>query len=65
MSANDFCEWLVFMKLSDAGAQRALGIGSRNTLIRYKTDGAPEYIGLACAALAFGLPSWKVPAWAG
>ena len=59
MTAKDFCAWLEHMGYNDAAATRALGLGSRNTLVKYKAEGAPAYIALACAALAFGLPAWK------
>jgi len=62
MTAKDFCAWLDHMKLNDSAATRALGLGSRHTLARYKTQGAPRHIALACAALAFGLPPWKAAA---
>lgn len=35
---------------------RALEL-SRNTVAKYKVEGAPARIGFACAALAFGLPA--------
>ncbi|WP_028035871.1 hypothetical protein [Chelativorans sp. J32] len=59
MEAKDFTAWLDHMQFSDAEAARRLGLGSRNTIAKYKVEGAPEYIGLACAALAYGLPAWK------
>jgi hypothetical protein len=61
MTADDFNAWLAHMKLNDAQATRALGLGSRNTLVKYKAEGAPGYIALACAALAYGLPAWRRP----
>lgn len=30
-----------------------------NQIRVWKANGAPGYIGLACAALAFGLPAWR------
>jgi hypothetical protein len=59
MSAEDFNAWLAAMRLNDSKATLALGLGSRHTLIRYKAEGAPLYIGLACAALARGMPIWS------
>lgn len=61
MTAKEFNDWLEHMKLNDAAATRALGLGSRNTVVKYKLEGAPVYIALACAALAFGLPAWRKP----
>ena len=59
MSAEDFNAWLEHMNFNDAAATRALGLGSRNTLVKYKAEGAPVYVALACAALAYGLPAWR------
>ncbi|KNY16933.1 hypothetical protein AKG11_11470 [Shinella sp. SUS2] len=59
MTADDLNAWLEHMKFNDAEATRRLGLGSRNTLAKYKVEGAPLHIGLACGALAFGLPPWK------
>ena len=56
MTGKAFCAWLEQMKLSDRTAVVALGLGSRNTIAKYKVEGAPLYIALACAALARGLP---------
>lgn len=58
MLGKDFAAWIEHMKLSDSEAARRLGI-SRTSLIKYREEGAPVYIGLACAALAFGLPPWR------
>jgi len=54
MPAADFLAWLKAMNLNDSKAAQALGLGSRNTLVKYKIEGAPRYIALACAALAAG-----------
>ncbi|WP_022697909.1 helix-turn-helix transcriptional regulator [Euryhalocaulis caribicus] len=59
MKAEDFRAWLEFEELMDATAARILGIGSRNTLAKYKKEGAPTYIGLACAAYSAGMDEWK------
>lgn len=58
MSADDFNAWLDHMGISGLEAARRLGV-SKNTVPRYKIEGAPLHIGLACAALAFGLPPWR------
>lgn len=46
------------MSWSDAEAMRQLEIGSRHTMIKYKSEGTPRHIALACAALIRGLPPW-------
>lgn len=58
MSADDFRAWMIHMKLNKAATSRTLGL-SRTTIDNYLERGAPSHIGLACAALAFGLPAWK------
>ena len=64
MSATDFTAWLAHMKATQkwtgARCARELGCGI-NQISRWKARGAPPYIGLACAALAFGLPAWGQP----
>ena len=57
MTADDFTAWMKHMGFSIADVTRALGLG-RNTVPRYMKEGAPDHIGYACAALAFGLPKW-------
>ncbi|MBC38906.1 MAG: hypothetical protein CMH91_07570 [Oceanicaulis sp.] len=61
MTGKDFTAWLDHMGFKDAQAARALGGMSRNSIKKYKDEGAPYHIGLACAALAYGLPPWKAP----
>lgn len=41
-----------------ATAAKALDL-SRGSVMKYQREAAPGYIGLTCAALAFGLPEWK------
>lgn len=60
MDAKDFAAWIDHMNISDAEAARRLDI-ARNSVAKYRREGAPGYIGLACAALAFGLPTWRRP----
>jgi len=55
MNAKEFCDWMARMDLNNLEAAAALGI-SRNTVPRYKKEGTPLYIDLACAALSYGLP---------
>lgn len=62
MTAADFSAWVDLMKAtrkwSAAQCARELGCGV-NQITRWRASGAPPYIGLACAAIAFGLPPWK------
>jgi len=62
MSASDFSAWVALMKerhrWTAMECARQLGCG-RNQIARWCDKGAPAYIGLACAALAYGLPSWR------
>lgn len=58
MTANDFCAWLKAMKISGAEAARLLGV-TANTITRYRREGAPQTVGLACAALYHRLKEWK------
>ena len=57
MTANEFCEWLRAMRISGAEAARLLNVNV-NTITRYKRDGAPHAIGLACAAIFHRLKPW-------
>lgn len=58
MTANEFCDWLKAMKISGAQAARLLGVNV-NTITRYKREGAPQTVGLACSALYHRLEEWK------
>ena len=58
MTANEFSAWLKAMKISGAEAARLLGVNV-NTITRYKRDGAPQTVALACAALYHRLEEWK------
>ncbi len=58
MSGHDLTKWVEHMGCTKKGAARMLGI-SRTSLDRYLQEGAPVTVGLACAALAFGLPVWR------
>jgi len=58
MDAKDFTAWQAHMGFNDSETSRRLGI-TRKTIAKYKTDGAPLHVALACAALAFGLPPWS------
>lgn len=58
MTADDFKAWMAHQGINILQAAALLGLG-RNTVARYQAEGAPEYIGYACAAISFGLPKWK------
>lgn len=59
MTGDDFTAWMKHMNLGISEAADRLGLG-RNTVPRYMKDGAPSYIGYACAAIAMALPQWSV-----
>lgn len=58
MTGEDFQAWADHMEFNDSQVARTLDL-SRNTVVKYKREGAPAYIGFACAAIAFGLPMWR------
>lgn len=58
MTAQDFEAWMARMGFNVSQTARTLDL-SRNTVDKYRREGAPLHIGYACAALAFGLPVWK------
>lgn len=57
MEAKDFNAWIEHMGFNDSEVARRLDI-SRNSVAKYKAEGAPDYIGYACSAIAAGLPVW-------
>lgn len=59
MSAADFRAWMEREQLSLRGAQARLGIGSRNSLLKYLAEGAPLTVALACSAISAGLGPWR------
>lgn len=60
MKAEEFQHWCRHMGFrSTAAAAEALGIGSRNTIAKFRKQGAPRYIALACAALVHNLPPYQ------
>jgi len=61
MTANDFSAWMKHVRLNKSQVAKTLGL-SRNTVDKYLTEGTPDHIGFACAAIAFGLPKWASPA---
>lgn len=63
MTASDFAAWTAMMKItrkwSARRCARELGCGV-NQVAKWSKSDPPPYIGLACAALAFGLKPWRV-----
>ncbi len=57
MTSENLAAWQKQMSYTYESAAKALGI-SRATYGRYLKDGAPLYIGLACAALTARLAPW-------
>lgn len=64
MTSADFTAWAAHIRAtrgwSDMEISRQLGCGE-NQIRAWKAKGAPNYIGLACAALSYGLPAWSQP----
>lgn len=64
MPGADFTTWVAQMKAtrgwSGNECARQLGCGENQIRI-WKAKGAPPYIGLACAAISYGLPAWSQP----
>lgn len=58
MQARTFLAWLASMGMTDSEAARALGC-SPSTVARYREQGGPAILGLACNAISKGLSSWK------
>ena len=58
MTANEFTAWLKAMNISGAEAARLLCVNV-NTITRYKREGAPQTVGLACKALYHRLGDCK------
>lgn len=55
MKAAAFRAWLDAMKISGSEAARLLGVNP-NTITRYRREGGPKMLALACAALYHRLP---------
>lgn len=60
MTAETFNQWLRAMGISCVEACRLLGV-QPNTITRYRRNGAPKAIALACSALFHRLGEWKCP----
>lgn len=58
MTAEDFEAWLQHTGFSGLEAARQLEV-SKNTVMKYRREGAPLHIALACSALSHGLPPWR------
>lgn len=58
MPARTYDAWQAALGLTDSQAARILGTAP-STIARYRTAGGPALLGLACAAVAAGLPSWN------
>lgn len=58
MTGRDFEKWLRVMGWSQRKCALELDL-SRNTVAKYLVEGAPVTVGLACAAVAAGLPEWS------
>jgi len=54
MPAADFVAWMEQQHLNDTTAARELGV-SRPSVIKYRKEGAPRVVALACAALSADL----------
>lgn len=61
MSPKDFTAWVAHIKAARGWSAREcakqLGCGV-NTIALWSRNGAPLYIGYACAAISYGLPAW-------
>jgi len=60
MTGKQFAAWCDHMGYRDIDAARQLGTAP-STIARYQAKGGPALLGLACAAISAGLPSWKRP----
>lgn len=57
MPGKAFQSWLVSSGLTDSMAARQLGT-SPSTIARYRKEGGPALLALACSALSSGLSAW-------
>ena len=57
MTAHDFIAWLDQLWLSDRDAAADLGVSTQE-IARFKYEGAPKSVALACSALASDLDPW-------
>ncbi|BAQ16934.1 hypothetical protein [Methyloceanibacter caenitepidi] len=61
ISAEDFAAWVENVAGSDRKAAAMLSL-ARDTVAKYRDEGAPLYIGLACAALYHRLDPFSASA---
>lgn len=59
MKASEFADWLRVMGISGAEAARMLDVHP-NTISKYRTEGAPVAVALACRALYHRLEPWPL-----
>lgn len=57
MTAEYFNDWLKRTGLSGLEAARCLGIAP-NSVVKYRREGAPRHIALACSAVYHKLEPW-------
>lgn len=57
MKASDFMDWMRAMDISSVEAGRLLGVHA-NTITKYRAEGAPTVVALACRALYHRLEPW-------
>src|SRR5215207_8961251 len=57
-SPESIAAFIDHMNWSDRECARKLGC-AQNSILAWRKNGAPKYIGYACAALACGLPAWE------
>ncbi len=58
MTGRQFTAWQAALGLTDSQAARILGTAP-SSIARYREKGGRHWLGLACAAVAAGLPSWN------
>lgn len=59
MTADDFNNWLKRTGLSGLQAAKILGIAP-NSVVKYRREGAPIHIALACSAIYHKLEPWRI-----
>lgn len=59
MTAEDFNDWLDKTGLSGLEAARQLGV-AKNSVVKYRREGAPLHVALACSAIYHKLSPWRI-----
>lgn len=59
MTAEDFNDWLARTGLSAAQAAEALGV-SKSSVLKYRQEGGPPIVALACSAIFQKLKPWAI-----